>query len=91
MGCDTCMSNKLSFNDEFQFVLQILSHSEDNCSLAPIPCPYAEMGCSKKVFEVLWRARAFESLFLFYFSHFWGAPPTSVARSRFLNLAFHVG
>ena len=53
MGCDTCMSIAVSCNDEFQFVLQILLHAEDNCSLAPISCPYAEMGCSKKVFEAL--------------------------------------
>ncbi|XP_068701663.1 TNF receptor-associated factor 4-like [Montipora foliosa] len=30
---------------------EILLHTEDNCSLAPIPCPYAGMGCSKKVPE----------------------------------------
>ena len=53
MGCDTCMSIVLSCNYEFQFVLQILLHTEDNCSLASISCPYAEMGCSKKVFEAL--------------------------------------
>ena len=53
MGCGTFMSNALSCNDEFQFVLQILLHTENNCSLAPIPCPYAEMGCNEKVFEAL--------------------------------------
>ncbi|XP_068718090.1 TNF receptor-associated factor 6-like isoform X1 [Montipora capricornis] len=28
---------------------EISSHTENNCSLAPIPCPFAEMGCNKKV------------------------------------------
>ncbi|XP_068718094.1 TNF receptor-associated factor 6-like [Montipora capricornis] len=28
---------------------EILSHTADHCSLRPIPCPYAEMGCIKKV------------------------------------------
>ncbi|XP_068700854.1 TNF receptor-associated factor 4-like [Montipora foliosa] len=28
---------------------EILSHTDDHCLLAPIPCPYAEIGCTKKV------------------------------------------
>ncbi|XP_068701662.1 TNF receptor-associated factor 4-like [Montipora foliosa] len=28
---------------------EILLHTEDDCSLASIPCPYAEMGCNEKV------------------------------------------
>ena len=64
MGCDICMSNQLSCNDEFEFALQILSHTEDNCALAPIPCPYAEIGCNKKVFEVVWSTRALSYAFV---------------------------
>ncbi|XP_068718089.1 TNF receptor-associated factor 4-like [Montipora capricornis] len=30
---------------------EILLHTENNCSLAPIPCPYAEMGCNEKVLQ----------------------------------------
>ncbi|XP_068718085.1 TNF receptor-associated factor 4-like [Montipora capricornis] len=30
---------------------EILSHTENSCSLAPILCPFAEMGCNKKVLQ----------------------------------------
>ncbi|XP_068683549.1 TNF receptor-associated factor 4-like isoform X1 [Montipora foliosa] len=30
---------------------EICLHAEDECPLAPIPCPYADMGCTKKVLQ----------------------------------------